>query len=51
MFAVCRIAVGQGDLVALRYIVCANGFPVGNFGSDWIDVGRRKFLVIGPHCP
>ena len=51
MFAVCRIAVGHGDLVALRYMVCANGFLVGNVGSDCNDVGRRKFLVIGPHCP
>ncbi len=48
---VCRMAVGHADFVDLWYIVCADGLLVGNFGSDCRDVGRRKFLVIGPQCP
>ena len=51
MFAVCKIAIGHGDVVDLWYIVCADGLLEGNLGSDSIVVGRRKFCVMGPQCP
>ena len=37
--------------MALWYIVFAAGLFIGNFGSDSIVVGSKKFFVIGPHCP
>ena len=37
--------------MALWYIVFAAGLFNGNFGSDLIVVGSKKFLVIGPQFP